>query len=202
MEILRTAAELFASHGYESTSLDTIGERLGMHKATLYHYFPNKEAILHQCLLASFADLDTVIARMKDRTVPLVDRLRLFVRSLAAAQNNVFGRCLVLVGDRPLDLVPGGEIRKFQRLLDSALRDLVAEGQASGLFRTYPRGMVNAMLFGALNWVPRWHRPDGPLTVEQVADAFVDILTAGVLVEAQAATARPARKAGARASSR
>ncbi|MCL4737842.1 MAG: TetR/AcrR family transcriptional regulator [Burkholderiaceae bacterium] len=183
MKILRTAAELFASQGYESTSLDSIGERMGMHKATLYHYFRNKESILYQCLLASFVDLDDVIARMKDPKVPLVERLRLFVRSLAAAQNNVFGRCLVIVGDGPLDLAPGSEIREFKRVLDKALRDLVAEGEASGLFRVYPHGMVGAMLFGALNWVPRWYRSEGPLTVEQVANSFVDILIEGVLMD-------------------
>ncbi len=180
LAILRTAAELFASKGYEATSLDAIAERLGMHKATLYHYVPNKDTILHQCLVASFADLDDVIAMTRDRSIPVLDRLRRFARSVSAAQNNVFGRCLVLVGERPLDAVPGGEIRKFQRRLDRAVRDLVVEGIADGSVRPLDPAMVSAMLFGALNWVPHWYDPNGKLSVDQVADTFADMLAQGI----------------------
>ncbi|MEZ5727086.1 MAG: hypothetical protein R3E48_03170 [Burkholderiaceae bacterium] len=151
-----------------------------MHKATLYHYVPNKDTILYQCLVASFADLDEVIAMTHDRSMPVLERLRRFMRSVAAAQNNVFGRCLVLVGERPLDSVPGGEIRKFQRRLDSAVRDLVVEGIADGSVRPLNPALVSAMLFGALNWVPRWYDPAGKLSVDQVADAFADMLANGI----------------------
>lgn len=195
--ILRTAAELFATHGYEATSLDMIADRLGMHKATLYHYIPNKETILYQCLLASFADLDEVIARVQDRTIPVVERLRLFARSLAAAQNNVYGRCLLVVGERPLELVPGGEIRHFQRRLDTTVRDLLLEGVAAGTLRPVHPGLVSAMLFGALNWVPRWYKIEGRLSVDDVADAFIDMLTRGIQLPGHAPP--PATKPRARA---
>lgn len=179
--ILRTAAQLFATHGYEATSLDMIAEQLGMHKATLYHYVSSKDSILYECLLKSFADLDTVIDRMQDRGTPVVDRLRLFVRSLAAAQNNDFGRCLVLVGSRPLDLSPNDGIRRFQRRLDTTVRALVAEGIADKTLHPCDPAMVSALLFGALNWVPHWYRTSGRLSVQQIADGFMDLLAKGVV---------------------
>lgn len=178
--ILRTAAQLFAANGYEATSLDMIADALGMHKATLYHYVDNKEGILYECLLKSFADLDTVMESMEDRTTPALARLRLFARSLASAQNSDFGRCLVLVGSRPLDLVPGGEVRKFQRRLDSTVRALVVEGIADGSIKPCNPGLVSAMLFGALNWVPRWFDSRGSLSLEQIVDAFLDMLVSGI----------------------
>jgi AcrR family transcriptional regulator len=178
--ILRTAAQLFAEKGYEATSLDNIAERLGMHKATLYHYVDNKESILFQCNLLSFGDLDEVIEKTRDRSVPVLERLRMFVRSLALAQNNDFGRCLVLVGARPLENVPGDEIRQFQRRLDSTVRALVTEGIADGSIRPCDPSMFSALLFGALNWVPRWHEEGGKLSIEQVADTFMDMLVGGI----------------------
>lgn len=178
--ILRAAAQLFAQRGYEATSLDAIAQQLGMHKATLYHYVASKEAILYDCLVASFSDLDQAIARMHERSVPLPTRLRDFVRSLAHAQNSDFGRCLVLVGERPLGLPPGGEIKKFQRRLDTTVRDLLEEGMAAGTLRPCDPGLVCAMLFGALNWVPRWFRDGGRLSVDAVADAFVTMLMQGI----------------------
>jgi len=178
--ILRTAAQLFAAKGYESTSLDMIADQLGMHKATLYHYVDNKETILYQCLVRSFGDLDTVVESMKDRSLPVLQRLRHFCRSLAQAQNSDFGRCLVLVGSRPLDMAPGGEIRQFQRRLDNTVRDLVTEGIADGSIRPCHPGLVSAMLFGSLNWVPRWYDDKGRLSIQEVADAFMDMLTLGI----------------------
>ncbi len=178
--ILRTAAQLFAVNGYEATSLDMIAEQLGMHKATLYHYVSGKESILYQCLVLSFSDLDSVMERMQDRNVPVLERLRSFVRSLAEAQNNDFGRCLVLVGSRPLDLLPGGEIRQFQRRLDTTVRDLVTEGMADGSIKPCHVGLFSALLFGALNWVPRWYKAGDKLSIEQVVDSFMDILLYGL----------------------
>ncbi|MFA7557044.1 MAG: TetR/AcrR family transcriptional regulator [Hydrogenophaga sp.] len=178
--ILRTAAQLFAVHGYEATSLDMIADQLGMHKATLYHYVDNKESILYQCLVLSFGNLDEVMKNMEDRAVPVLQRLRQFVRSLALAQNNDFGRCLVLVGSRPLDMAPGGEIRQFQRRLDKTVRALVTEGIADGSIKPCHPGLFSALLFGALNWVPRWYQGSGKLGIEEVVDAFMDMIIHGV----------------------
>lgn len=178
--ILRTAAQLFAEKGYEATSLDTIAERLGMHKATLYHYVSGKESILYECLVLSFGDLDEVMKSVQDRSIPVLERLRLFVRSLAIAQNNDFGRCLVLVGAGPLEMTPGGEIRQFQRRLDNTVRGLITEGIADGSIKPCDPGMFSALLFGGLNWVPRWHKASGRLSVAEVADTFMDMLIGGI----------------------
>jgi len=181
--ILRTAAQLFAEKGYEATSLDNIAERLGMHKATLYHYVANKESILYQCLVLSFVDLDVAIEHTKDRSVPVLQRLRDFVRSLAVAQNSDFGRCLLLVGPRPLEMSSGGgdgDIRQFQRRLDATVRALITEGIADGSVRPCDPGMFSALLFGGLNWVPRWYSDSGKLSIPQVADNFMDTLIDGI----------------------
>lgn len=178
--ILRTAAQLFAQNGYESTSLDHIADVLGMHKATLYHYVDNKESILYLCLLQSFGDLEDVIGNMGDRTIPVLERLRHFVHRLAIAQNSDFGRCLVLVGLRPLEASPGGEIRKFQRRLDATVRALITEGIAEGVFVSCNPSLFSALLFGALNWVPRWYDQRGRLSIDEVVDAFMDVLIHGI----------------------
>jgi AcrR family transcriptional regulator len=178
--ILRTAAQLFAQHGYEATSLDMVAEQLGMHKATLYHYIRSKDDVLYACVLKSFEDLDTVIEKMHDRSVPVLYRLREFALRLAHAQNNDFGRCLALVGLRPLQLAPDSDLRKFQRRLDTTVRDLVNEGIASGHIKPCNPGLVSAMLFGTLNWVPQWYRAGGKLSVDDIATAFMGMLVDGI----------------------
>lgn len=179
-QILRTAAQLFSENGYEATSLDTIADRVGIHKATLYHYVESKESILYQCLLRSFSDLDELEVEMADRSRPVLDRLHNFATRLAIAQNNDFGRCVVLIGARPLEALATAEIRDFQRRLDLIVRDLVTEGMVQGVIRPCNPGLVAAMLFGALNWVPRWYDEKGPMRLGEVVDEFMAMLVHGI----------------------
>ncbi|MDO8768555.1 MAG: TetR/AcrR family transcriptional regulator [Burkholderiaceae bacterium] len=183
--ILRTSAQLFATHGYEATSLDMIAEQLGMHKATLYHYIKSKDEVLYQCLVKSFENLDLVIEKLHDRSVPVFDRLRHFAVSLSHAQNNDFGRCLVLVGARPLESMTSSGIRAFQRRLDSAVRELTTEGIASGELKPCNPGLLSAMLFGTLNWVPQWYKADGKLSIDEVVDSFMNMLANGIATRSQ-----------------
>ena len=178
--ILRTAAQLFAMHGYEATSLDQVAEQLGMHKATLYHYIRSKEEILYQCLVMSFENLEPLIDRMHDRDTPVLERLRQFAIHFAHAQNNDFGRCLVLVGPRPLEIAARSDIQIFLRRLDTTVRDLVTEGIASGDIKPCHPGMLSAMLFGMLSWVPQWFKPQGRLSLDEIVDSFMETLTLGV----------------------
>jgi len=179
LAILRIAAQLFAQHGYEATSLDMIGEQLGMHKATLYHYIKNKEEVLYFCLVKSFENIDEVVERMQDRSVPTLERLRYFARSLAHAQNSDFGRCLVMVGLRPLTNEASVDIRRFQRKLDKTVRDLVTEGIASGELKPVAPPLFSAMLFGMFNWVPQWFDANGKFSIDDVVDTFMNTVING-----------------------
>lgn len=185
ISILRTAAQLFSAHGYEATSLDMISDQLGIHKATLYHYIHSKEEVLYECLVRSFENLDQVIEKMNDRSIPVLARLREFAVSLSHAQNNDFGRCAVLVGLRPLEGMASDNIQKFQRRLDTTVRNLVTEGIAAGELRPCNPGLVSAMMFGMLNWVPQWYQSSGSLGLDEVVNSFLDMLTQGIAVPAK-----------------
>ncbi|KNC19796.1 TetR family transcriptional regulator [Arthrobacter sp. RIT-PI-e] len=50
-EILRTAAEVFATEGFEGAALKHVAELVGIREATLFHYFSTKQE-LQQAVLA------------------------------------------------------------------------------------------------------------------------------------------------------
>jgi AcrR family transcriptional regulator len=64
-EILAVAGELFARHGYLSTSLREIAQRLGVTKATVLYHFPTKLDILGALTQPMLDDLDAAMAAVE-----------------------------------------------------------------------------------------------------------------------------------------
>ncbi|WP_394620476.1 TetR/AcrR family transcriptional regulator [Lentzea sp. JNUCC 0626] len=60
--ILVTARKLFASHGYDATSLQTIADEMDVTKANVYYYFKTKSAILEALLDNNIAFFEVLIA--------------------------------------------------------------------------------------------------------------------------------------------
>jgi AcrR family transcriptional regulator len=49
-QILNAASRVFAKYGFHKTTLDDIGDQVGMKKNSLYHYFSNKEEIFFEII--------------------------------------------------------------------------------------------------------------------------------------------------------
>jgi len=71
-EIELVAFELFASRGFEATTVDDIAAEIGVSRRTVFRYFPSKNDIV-------WGDFDWVIGRLRDalhsspRDEPLID---------------------------------------------------------------------------------------------------------------------------------
>ena len=83
--ILARSAELFADRGYARTSMSEIAAACGTSKALLYHYYENKEQLLHDLLKAHFIKLDQAVQAADAASAPPIERLRRLVAALLAA---------------------------------------------------------------------------------------------------------------------
>lgn len=182
--ILEAAAEIFIEKGYQATSLENIAERVGLHKATVYHYVKTKDEILYECLKFSFVEYDEIMRMMEDKSMPPLRRLRLFFVHLTNILTTNFGKCNPMISTQPLKGEMGGHIRTFQRQLDQIVRRVLSEGIEDGSIRNYRSGTLNAMLFGVFNWFPRWYSKDGIFTPEEIAQKTMDIIEIGVATDA------------------
>lgn len=66
-----SAAELFARHGYEGTSVDDLVRGLGIHRGSLYSTFGSKRALYLRVLAGHVADLAGAGADEADLTLLL-----------------------------------------------------------------------------------------------------------------------------------
>ncbi len=66
MEIMNTALELFANHGYHTTSISNISEKAGISKGLLYNYFSSKEQLLKSIIDEGIKQISSPIDPNKD----------------------------------------------------------------------------------------------------------------------------------------
>jgi AcrR family transcriptional regulator len=178
--VLEVAVRAFNEFGYDATSMGTLADRLGLSKSAVYHHFPSKERLLEAALDEALGGLEGVLtepgatsgspsARLRfvlDRAVHvLVERLPYVTLLLRLRGNTVVERAAL---DR-------------RREFDRAVTALVAEARDAGEGRTDIDPRIAArLLFGMINSIVEWYRPEGPEDAERLAADVLAVVEGGL----------------------
>jgi AcrR family transcriptional regulator len=81
--IIDSAAAIMAEQG-NGASLESIATAAGISRATLYRYFPNREALLHAMAMASIEELAVRVADADLRGIPVEQAIARLVRGFVA----------------------------------------------------------------------------------------------------------------------
>jgi AcrR family transcriptional regulator len=169
-DILTAAADVLAERGYHGMSLDEIADRLDLTKATLYHYFPSKQALVNACLEAIATRTNQHLAEVAAESAgTAAERLhRLVVTQLVITVRDQPQMARMFL--QPMDWPENYRQRakELRRQHDEIFRSVVREGISSGEFDVDETlGMHN--LHGAMNYVPVWFQPRRKKDVEEMA---------------------------------
>lgn len=178
--ILTAAARMFNERGYHATSLDDVAAQLGVSKPLVYHYLGNKEQVLLQCMRRGLGQLQAVFEVAQAQAGTGLDRLRCYLVGFAMVNMADFGRCTIRTGDEVLSPDNRALFRADKREIDEQLRTLIRAAAADGSAMVEDVRFAGFAIAGALNWPARWHKADGARPMEEVAEALVDFLIAGL----------------------
>jgi AcrR family transcriptional regulator len=179
--VLRRAIDLFNRKGYEGTSIADLAAELGFSKSAIYHHVPGKEHLLAQALDEALDELTAVVRDAQDTSGGTAyQRLRSVVgrsaRVLAAHQPAV----TLLLRVRGNSAVEKEALAR-RRWIDAQLAQLVRAAAAEGTIRDdLPPELVSRLIFGMVNSLVEWFRPDGEMTAPAVADAITAIAFDGL----------------------
>lgn len=120
IEILRAALDLFSVAGFHGTTVRQIARAVGVNEATLYHYFPSKDAILGEVFQHVLAERRALL--IAALPAPAVGAELCSHPAQVEALLRSVGETLLRSADAP------GE-RKLTRLLMSEGPRLLAEGR-------------------------------------------------------------------------
>lgn len=178
--VVRMAARQFSAKGYHGTSLDDIAAGLNVTKAALYYYVTGKQEILFeihtQALDFGYQALDLAVKQGGNG----LERLSLFLNTYIDWLTSEFGACAVLIEVSSLGKAHRQTVQSRRDAFDLALRRVMTDGIADGSIVSCNVQVVEFMIMGAVNWIPRWYRPDGANTGEEIGQEFVTCMLQGL----------------------
>lgn len=196
IQIYEVACRQFAMKGFDGVSMRDIASECGISKATLYHYFPDKDSILRPLAMGATKAIYLHVARHDDPARPALERLRTFIIETAVFFENF--RWAWIAASSVFWSDPKARTRKeriaWRDRYEELLRNILQTGIESGEMRRMDVKIAGRLVLGAINWMPRWYNPDGPLKASGIADQFCEIILDGVRAPARPPKARPARQ--------
>lgn len=168
--LLMAAARLFKEKGYERTTVRDLGKAVGIQSGSLFHHYPNKEAIL-RAVMEETIILNTGLmkAALAQSTKPEEKVLALIRCELESILGETGAAMTVLVYEwRSLKEKSQYEILKLRDTYESLWISTLTEAKEAGVVVIDP-SVLRRLLTGALSWTVNWYRQDGDLTVEQLA---------------------------------
>ena len=181
--ILRAAIDVFASKGYFAARMTDIAEAAQVADGTLYLYFEGKEHLLMSIfdgVLGRFIErLDGEIAKIDDPTEKLSIMIRLHLETLGRDQ--ALAHVLQIEtrhSRRFMSLFTRGKLGEYL----NRVRDIIVEGQESGVFRgDISPGLATNLVFGAVDEiVMSWLLAERPGDLVRHHRPLVRMLTDGI----------------------
>lgn len=197
--LLDTAAKLFWTKGYASTTTREIAELLGVRKASLYHHISSKEDLLFEISVNSLEHITRGVTAAVEAIDDPIERVRTLIHAHVAS----------MIADQDKHSVMLTELRALspgRRAQIVALRDdyerLVAgvlerACVASALRSDVPVKYLALSLLNLLNWSIFWFQREGGLSPGRLADYLATLYLSGAGKAAEGGhleTESPARR--------
>ncbi len=180
-ELLEVVVAQFNARGYDATSMEDLARATGLTKSSLYHHVSGKEELLRLAVARAVDALFAVLDEPAGGTGPAVDRLAHVVRrsvEVLAEQLPYVTLLLRVRGNTDAERWALARRREFDDRLSALVQAAIDEGDVRA--DVDPR-LVTRLLFGTVNSVAEWFRPDGAHPAQDVADAVVALAFHGLV---------------------
>ena len=180
-EIFDAAARVFAERGFHGTTTQDIADVLKIRQASLYYYFPSKDAALELVCLRGVEGFFEVAQAIAAGPGSCANRLGRLIDSHLAPIVDRGDYVRVFLNERQhLPAESRHKVGRWSRALERVFEDVVKEGVRTGEFR---RGLdtrlITLAILGMCNEVSSWFRKENA-EMRDISGQFVRLVLDGV----------------------
>ena len=180
-QIYSTASSLFSERGYPATTVRDIARELNMQAGSLYAHIDSKEDVLweivNQAAERFLAFAEPIVASDLSPAGKLRALVRSHVHQVAA---NLDEATIFLHEWKFLGEDRRASVTERRRRYEALYRHVVEQGIEQGDFTPTDPKMTTLMILSSVNWMPQWYNPNGPLSPDEIADSFTNLVLSGI----------------------
>jgi len=178
--LLAVVVSVFNERGYDGTSMEDLSARLGIGKSSIYHHVGSKEELLRLALDRALDALFAITTEPAITTGKAIDRLERLVRraiEVLVAELPYVTLLLRVRGNTEVEQHALARRREFDRFVS----ELVAQAARDGDLRAdIDPALTSRLLFGAVNSLIEWYRPERGAHAADLADAMTAMTFGGL----------------------
>ena len=182
--LLAVAVDVFNRRGYDGTSMEDLARTLGISKSSIYHHVSGKSELLRLAVDQALDALFAVTGEPQSTTGPAIDRLEHLVRRSVEVLVAELPSVTLLLRIRGNSEVERAALER-RRTLDQFVSGLVLLASQEGSVRAdLDPTLTSRLLFGTVNSLIEWYRPQSGRTPAELADLVVAITFDGLRTRA------------------
>lgn len=179
--LLQVAVQVFNERGYDGTSMEDLAKAAGISKSSIYHHVTGKGELLSLAVDRALDGLFGILDEEHARVGPAAGRLEYVVRRMVEvliAELPYVTLLLRVRGNTDTERLALERRRDFDHRVAELLKAAAAEGDIRGDVEVR---LATRLVFGMINSVVEWYRPDGRgMGEREVADAVVRLVFGGL----------------------
>lgn len=181
-KILAAAKQLFVKHGYTATSMRQIAEQAKIGKATIYHHFPDKEAVVMALLNQNTTRMNEVLGQVRDEIAPR-KRIQIAVQSSINFLYEYADIMQIVRREVPgvRDQTKNGFAHFFKEYM-ALIAETIQQGTEQGIFRaidpTDAARVLMTMIQGT--FATAYLTNDRSIMADQASSALLDVYFNGL----------------------
>jgi AcrR family transcriptional regulator len=170
-ELLRVSARLFREKGFDGTTIRDISGAAGMHSGSPFYHFKTKQdilvAVMEQGLAQGLRKIEEALALPGTAEQRLVRMIRAQIGTILEEGNDFIP--VLLYDWRSLTAANRRRIVALKDRYDAHWQEVIDALQHAGHVPGDAR-LVRLLILGAVNWTGTWHRSDGRLSLDEIAE--------------------------------
>lgn len=173
--LISAAAKLFRRYGYERTTARDIASALGVQSGSIFYHVDNKEQLLIAVMLEGMHQFAAAAREpLANARTPLEKLRALFYGHLMALHGGGDEQAVVIQEWRRLSAAGRRRVVRLRDEIEAMWRDTLEESAAANLLNGDLR-LLRLSMLGALNWTLQWYRPNGPLSIHDLAEQLLAV---------------------------
>lgn len=182
-QILDSAARIFARDGFHAARMDDIAAELHLTKAALYYYCESKEDLFVQVIGARVGIAVDALEALDSGTATATEKVRQAILVHLRVFHQHRDIYTMFLGERlrSISADAASVVDEMGRRFERRWAAFLTEGIGTGEFRDdLDVGVTVKASLSMCNMTLTWFRPDGRLSIEQLADRFGDLVLGGI----------------------